>query len=276
MLVGINLTNTVRIWNFMDSALQVPMRTASTRAVSRTALREGTCFKAVRLACNRQLSHVKVSAGEIQMVEGDTDYGGVASPPTGRRHQNKPKAGKSRFTDPLTEKRIIVAASSFVVPAPAAHLTTRQTDQISMRIIDVQEAHLMPAEFPAMAFKDGVGYCETNVAEVLLGLDPSIDNLWLTPAAFQHVRNIRKDVCEAGGVFLAEFEISTKGDARFQSIYVCPAPSNNIDYVHVCRTRQSRWRWWGDEVYSPLISDGGKIFSREFSPSVTRVDERHA
>lgn len=65
---------------------------------------------------------------------------------------------------------------------PAAHL--------SYETLDNGTELLSRKDFPVMTFQAGVGYCETNAASALLGLDVRGGHQWVTPVAFQHVRRV--------------------------------------------------------------------------------------
>lgn len=87
------------------------------------------------------------------------------------------------------EKRKVINATSFVVDAPAAHLSHNDADN-GTTIIVLEKGPLPQEDFPAMSFQIGVGYCEANVASVLLGLDVCRGYQRMTPVAFQHARRV--------------------------------------------------------------------------------------
>lgn len=234
---------------------QVPQRSHRVLDVSDSFLREGVCFKALHLACTRSSSSIEVTAEEIVVVEDSGDE------MTGSRTQvltSRP-ANRSPF-----ERRKLIIGSSFVVSSPGAHLVRRNRGNHT--IIDVERGHLQPAKFEAMEFKPGVGYAEVNVAEVLLGLDPSAGNHWITPDAWAHICALRQRVSQAGGVFLADFDKSVGGWARVRYLYICPEATNTIAYIQVCKTMSTSW-CKDSQVVLPLICDGGMMFTRRFSPS---------
>ena len=65
---------------------------------------------------------------------------------------------------------------------------------------------------------------ETNAVEVIIGIDPSNGHHWVTTIALKHIEAVRETVVEAGGLFVADFDTSIGGRAKFRTLYICPAP----------------------------------------------------
>lgn len=170
------------------------------------------------------------------------------------------------------ERRKIKTACSFQVYTPLRQLMYRKTENGS-KVVDVDEVPLHTKYFPPMTFSQGIGYHETNVAEVLFGLDPGIENPWVTPVAVAHIESVQKEVLDAGGMFMADFDTSVCGWAKFRSVHVSPKPSKTvyvqaykIEPTYECCTKQSR-------VVPPLHLSGGILFKDGFAPSVSELDD---
>lgn len=229
------------------------------------ALREGNCFKAIGVACRRTSAHIHVKAEEIHMVDSENNPTLGTSGDAGRRSENM---GPAR---PSVEKRKVIPATSFVIDAPTAHLRHERTRN-GVTIIALQTGSLPTEDFPAMTFQDGVGYGELNVASVLLGLDVCMGNHWITPMAFNHIRSVWQTVQDAGGVFVVDFELSRSKWARFSTAYMCPAPTDTVQYIH--RHKLRKRNFLGGLLNSSLLDAGGKVYtSNGFQPSRTNLED---
>lgn len=230
----------------------------------KTALNEGQCFKAVRVACNRQSQQrVEVMAEEIHIVVDDDKHESASHIETDAR----------RFSDrSLYEKRKIVTAASFDMTPPSVHLELIESEN-GTKIIDVKRGSLKSKYFPPMRYTEGKGYRETRAADVIFGLDLAEGAPWVTPIAFEHVSRVRDCVHEAGGVFVAEFDTTVGGWAKFRSVYVSPAPSKTV-YVQACKVKPSS-RFFGGarDVVPSLSSAGGVLFKEAFEPTETGIGD---
>lgn len=122
---------------------------------------------------------ISVDAEEIQVVMGSDQN--LATPCVNMDNRLIKRS-------PLAfERRKVYTASSFKVPSQPKHLVIVATEN-GGRIVDVLQRSLEPMRFAPMTRVDGVGYRETNAAEVILGLDPSRGHPWVTPVAFHHIK----------------------------------------------------------------------------------------
>lgn len=228
-------------------------------------LKEGDCFKAIWVKCNRKHEEVvEVKAEEIQIVI-DSDKRHFAAPliDEKRKYRNRH----------VYEKRKIKMATSFTVYTPPMHLQLHETENGSM-VIDVESGPLRPRFFPPMPLTKGIGYQETNAVEVLLGVDPSAANHWVSPVALRFVESVWESVSDAGGLFVADFDTSVGGWARFRTAYICPAPSETV-YVQACKVRSasSNCCGRGKESALPLRFAGGRVYRAGFEPAQTELPD---
>ncbi|CAM9109708.1 unnamed protein product, partial [Hapterophycus canaliculatus] len=240
-----------------------PTRTPSRKR--RPKLRPGTCFKATRLECEREQGKaVRVKAEEIHtVVDHDDPYLVPCINPDVRCFPRDPSS---------YEMRKIYTSSSFKVKPLPQHLKIEETEN-GTPIVDVEDGPLETAFFPPMRMVSGVGYRETNVANVLLGVDPSHWHLWVTPVAFQLIKQVRDQVIEAGGVFISDFDTSASGWAVFHTMYICPAPSKSL-YVQACRVESPLIECCGPgsgRVFAPLRCCGGRVFKEGFAPGSSDI-----
>lgn len=134
------------------------------------------CFKASRVECDRTEDGTTfVSAEEIQIVIAQDENLAV---PCVNMDNRLVKRSPLSF-----ERREVFTVSSFTIQSQPRHLVIVASENGNM-IVDVRKGLLAPMRFPPMRRGDGVGYRETNAAEVLLGLDPSLGHPWVTPVAF--------------------------------------------------------------------------------------------
>lgn len=236
-----------------------------------SVLAEGTCFRAARVAAKRSNARIFVTAEDVIVVAGDGDAAKQGGAPSRARASESKPSHKDKERSPPVEKRKIMVGTSFTVPSPEAHLVKRQQGNRAP-FIDLEGGRLPEARFDPMPFKPGVGYAEVNAAEVLLGLDPSVGGLWISPSAWEHVVAVREGVLENGGVFLADFDLSVGKWAKVRSMYVCPSPSMTLDFVHVCKTRPSAF-CSSTNVVLPLACDGGRLYTRRFAPSASNLGD---
>lgn len=239
---------------------QAPQRSPTVATIPGSVLKEGSCFRAIRIASIRDLSLIRVTAEEVVVVDNEEQL------EVGSQHRKTSKRAKVQAS---VERRKVMMASTFAVSAPAAHLVLREISE-DTTVIDVEQGNLPEMVFDAMRFKPGLGYTEVNATEVLLGLDPSDGGRWITPAAWKHLVSVREAVWDAGGIFLAEFDVSTGGWARVKWMYVSPSPTDKIDYFHLCKTKPTSW-CLNSHVVLPLICDGGRVFTRRFSPASSNL-----
>lgn len=230
----------------------------------KTALKEGSCFKAVRVACNRNFEQrMDIMAEEIHIVVDDDKHETASHIETDAR----------RFADrSIYEKRKIITSASFDMATPKVHLKLSESEN-GTKIIDVTRGSLKSKYFPPMRYAEGKGYLETKAADVLFGLDLAEGSPWVTPIAFQHVQKVQECVSDAGGIFVAEFDTTVGGWAKFRSVYVCPAPSKTV-YVQACKVKaSSRFFRRTRDIVPSLSSSGGVLFKQAFEPTETGMDD---
>lgn len=244
-------------------AAQEPTTSSPLTAGKKKRLQEGTCFKAAWVSCNRTSGEaVEVMAEEIHIVIDSSANCSVAP----QRLQVLTRGPNRKRVS--HETRRIMTSSSFRVATPSVYLRSHKTEN-GTPIVDIENGSLATAWFPPMALTPDVGYRETNAAAVIFGLDPSVGQPWVSPVAMRHMQRVWDDVTNAGGIFIADFDTSTGGWARFRTVYICPAPSNTV-YVHTCRVQPKSFEFCGkSHVIPPLLFAGGKRFKQGFKASNT-------
>lgn len=73
-------------------------------------------------------------------------------------------------------------------------------------------------------------------------------------------------VIQAGGLFVADFDVSESGWAVFHTMYICPAPSKSI-YTQACRVKPNTIGGTSDRVVKPLRFCGGRVFKPDLAPT---------
>ena len=230
-------------------------------------INEGACFKAIWVECDRKGDRrVYVKASEIHTVI-DEDTVNVV------QYTDISSSRKNACDGKSYEIRKIAMASPFEVKTPPAYLHPRKT-QVGNTVIHVEPGSLPATFFPPMAATKPSGvHRETNAVEVIFGIDPSIGHHWVTPIALKHIEDVRERVVEAGGLFVADFDTSIGGWAKFRTLYICPAPSSTL-YVQSFKIKTRPLECWGQRRVEPRLSSaGGKLFKRRFEPASTDVDD---
>lgn len=234
------------------------------------ASEEGPCFEAIGVECHRiEGEHIAVMADEIHIVVDPAEDFFTSS----LSIFNSDKT-RNKFYDKHRasyERRKIMTASPFkITPPPEVYLRLCKTSN-GTTIIDVQKGTRRTAYYPPMPLSGGDIYKERSAAEAILGLDPSVDNCWVSPMALRHVTQTREEVIKAGGLFVADFDTSESGWARFRTLYICPAPAKLI-YVEKWKVAQGAVECCGQHrVVPPLRLVGGRMFKKSFQPSRTEI-----
>ena len=162
----------------------------------RATLKPGMCFKASRVECERdKTGAIEVKAEDIIRVVGHDEA--LTEPCINmdikhvRRHPT------------FFERRKFYTASPFKIQSQRRHLWTTATEN-GTRIVDVRKGALAATRFPPMRRVHGIGYRETNAAEAVLGLDPSLGHPWVTPVALDFIK-VSQAACKNDEVWVSSY-----------------------------------------------------------------------
>lgn len=138
------------------------------------------CFKASRVECVRdKTGAVEVKAEEIMRVVGHDE---ALTEPCVNMDIKHVRRQPSYF-----ERRKFYTASSLKIEPPRQHLVTTISEN-GTNIVDVRKGPLEATRFPPMICVHGIGYRETNAAEAIFGVDPSVGHTWVTPVALGFIK----------------------------------------------------------------------------------------
>lgn len=81
-----------------------------------------------------------------------------------------------------------------------------------------------------------------------------------------------EQIMQAGGLFVADYDVSESGWAVFHTMYICPAPSKST-YTQAFRVKPKTFGGTSVRVVNPLKLCGGRVFKHGFAPTTTDVED---